>query len=136
MATGPLRALDAPFADPIRLVGFDLDSNEITSSQDLKFALYFESSGPIRRNYQIFTHLIGPDGQIVAQADRIAGADSYPTSLWAVGTRMRNAFEIRRPSGLTSGAYQLIAGLYDDLGRLSLSSGGDTVEIATIVVKP
>jgi hypothetical protein len=49
---------------------------------------------------------------------------------------MRNAFEIRRPSGLTSGAYQLIAGLYDDLGRLSLSSGGDTVEIATIVVKP
>ena len=136
LSPGPETMLDVGFAEPIRLVGYNLDSNEITAGQDLNFTLYFESKGPLERDYQVFTHLIGPDGLLVAQDDHIAGADSYPTSLWAVGAQMRVRFSIRLPADSPVGVYRLIAGLYDDVGRLAVSSGGDAVEIATIVVKP
>ncbi len=133
---GPQTMLDVDFAEPVRLVGYNLDSNEITAGQDLNFTLYFESNGPLERNYQVFTHLIGPDGSLAAQDDRIAGADSYPTSLWAVGVRMRNRFSIHLPADSPAGAYRLVAGLYDDVSRLAVSGGGDAVAIATIMVKP
>ncbi len=130
----PQRTLNVMFTGPIRLVGLDLNSNQILAGQDLKFTLYFELDGPIGPDYRIFTHLIGPDGSLAAQDDRIAGSDSYPTSLWATGARIRNTFNIRVPSDLPPGAYRLLAGLYDDSGRLRLSGGGDAVELATIAV--
>jgi hypothetical protein len=132
----PQHRLDASFADPVRLAGFDINSYQFESGQDLLFALYFESSGPIARNYQVFAHLIGPGGSIEAQADSIAGADSYPTSLWADGTRMRNRFSIRLPADLSAGTYRLLAGLYDESGRLALAGGGDAIEIAAITIEP
>jgi hypothetical protein len=101
----------------------------------LNFALYFESTGPIEPDYRIFTHLIRADGSVIAQDDRIAGADSYPTSLWATGARIRNRFSISVPPDLPPGSYRLIAGLYDDTGRLSVS-GSDSLEVSTIVVEP
>lgn len=135
-AAEPQNALNASFSGPIRLVGYNLAATTFVASQDVKIGLYFESSGRIDRNYRIFVHLIGPDGVIVAQDDRIAGADSYPTSLWAIGTRMRNTFNIRLPANIAPGTYRLIAGLYDELGRLAVSSGGDSIDVATITVKP
>jgi len=131
----PQHSLAVAFAEPIRLVGYDIDSNEIRAGQGLNFALYFESSGPINKNYLVFTHLIGPDGSIAAQDDRIAGADSYPTALWAIGTLMRNRFTIHLPADLPAGTYRLVVGLWDTSDRLAVSTGGDAVSIATLTVK-
>jgi len=133
---GPQQSVAVEFAEPIRLVGFDLNSNQSPPGGALSFALYFESSGPIARNYQVFTHLVGPDGSIAAQADGIAGSDSYPTSLWPAGVRMRNRFSMRLPPDLPPGDYRLRVGLYDDAGRLPLSSGGDAIDLATIAIRP
>jgi hypothetical protein len=135
-AASPQVPLDVAFTDPIRLAGYNLASDTVTAGQDVKLDLYFESSGSIERNYQVFVHLIGPDGVIVAQDDRIAGADSYPTSVWASGTLMRNSFAMRVPAGTPAGTYRVIAGLYDAAGRLSVSGGGDSIEIAAISIKP
>ena len=135
-AASPQVPLDVAFTDPIRLAGYNLASDTVTAGQDVKLDLYFESSGSIERNYQVFVHLIGPDGVIVAQDDRIAGADSYPTSVWASGTLMRNSFAMRVPAGTPAGTYRVIAGLYDTAGRLSVSGGGDSIEIAAISIKP
>ncbi len=133
---GPQHRLDLEFADPIRLAGFDINSYRFASGQDLFFGLYFESSGPIERNYQVFAHLLSPGGSIATQADSIAGADSYPTSLWANGTFMRNTFSIRLPADLSAGTYRLLVGLYDESGRLPVSSGEDAIELATITIEP
>lgn len=135
-AAGPGHALSVLFEGPIRLTGFDLNSNEFTASQELEFALYFESTGPIARNFRVFTHLIGPDGSIAAQDDHIAGADSYPTSLWATGAQVRNTFRIAIPLDAPPGNYRLIAGLYDGPDRLRVVGGDDSIEITTIVVRP
>ncbi len=133
---GPQQSVDVEFAEPIRLAGFDLNSNRSLPGEALDFALYFETSGPIARNVRAFTHLVGPDGSIAAQADGIAGADSYPTSLWPAGVRMRNRFSMQLPPDLPPGDYRLRVGLYDDAGRLPLSSGGDAIDLATITIRP
>jgi len=135
-ATGPQAPLDVAFTDPIRLVGYNLASDTVSAGQTVKLDLYFESSGSIGRNYQVFVHLIGPDGAPIAQDDHIAGADSYPTSLWASGTLMRNSFVLRVPADTPPGSYRLIAGLYDAAGRLSVSGGGDSIDIAAITIRP
>ncbi|HET7091185.1 MAG TPA: glycosyltransferase family 39 protein [Anaerolineae bacterium] len=132
----PQQPVAVEFEEPIRLVGFDLNSNRSLPGEALDLALYFESSGLIARNYHAFTHLVSPDGSIAAQADGIAGADSYPTSLWPAGARMRNRFSIRLPPDLPPGDYRLRVGLYDDAGRLPLSTGGDAIDLATITIRP
>jgi hypothetical protein len=133
----PQHALNEHFAEPLRLTGYDLASNQFSSSQNIEFALYFESSGAITNNYQVFTHLVSPAGQVVGQADRIAGADSYPTSLWSPGSLFRNTFSIHLKDDLSPGDYQLLVGLYDGPNRLALADGREAIEIATIhIVSP
>jgi hypothetical protein len=73
----------------------------------------------------------------VGQADRIAGADSYPTSLWSPGSLFRNTFSIHLKDDLSPGDYQLLVGLYDGPNRLALADGREAIEIATIhIVSP
>jgi len=50
--------------------------------------------------------------------------------------RMRNRFSMRLPPDLPPGDYRLRVGLYDDAGRLPLSSGGDAIDLATIAIRP
>ncbi len=66
----------------------------------------WKQTEPITGNYQIFTHLVAADGTLIAQADHIAGADSYPTSLWQPGNLLYNRFEIQLPAGTPPGEYQ------------------------------
>lgn len=136
-AATPQHALDERFTEPLHLIGYDLDRTEYTSGQNIEFALYFESSDAVVHNYQVFTHLVGPGGQVEGQDDRIAGADSYPTSLWSPGSLFRNTFSIHLNGDLSPGDYQLLIGLYDGPNRLALADGRDAIEIATIqIVNP
>ncbi len=100
----------------------------------LAFGLYFTSDDLIAGNYQIFTHLIGPAGSTVAQQDHIAGADSYPTSLWHPGNLILNRFKIDLPGDLAPGEYQIEVGLYDSSGRLRLIDGSDYISLMQLTV--
>ncbi len=134
---GPQHATDWRFAEPITLAGYDLGDTSLTRGESLNLALYWRATGPITRNYQVFTHLLAPDGSLVTGSDHIAGADNYPTSLWMVGTFIRNTFVLQLPSNAAQGMYSLEVGLYDARGRLKLSDAGgtDRIVLAQIVVK-
>jgi len=134
---GPQHMSDWRFADPIALAGYDLSATSLSPGESLDLALYWRTTGPITRNYQVFTHLVAPDGSLVTGSDHIAGADNYPTSLWMAGTFIRNTFALQLPSNMPQGTYSLEVGLYDAHGRLKLSSAGgaDRILLAQIVVK-
>jgi hypothetical protein len=132
----PQFALDAAFVEPVRAVGYNVDSRSIPIDMPLRFGLYLTAEGPIDGNYQIFTHLIDADGNLIAQADHIAGADSYPTSLWQPGNLFYNRFEINVPPGTPPGEYQVLIGLYDQRGRLPLSDGRDQLKLFDVTVVP
>jgi 4-amino-4-deoxy-L-arabinose transferase-like glycosyltransferase len=132
----PQRLTDIAFAAPVKLIGYNVNSGSITIDTPLRFGLYLETTGPIDRDYRIFTHLVDAAGALVAQADHIAGADSYPMSLWRPGSLFLNRFEIRVPAGTAPGEYRLVVGLYDAIGRLKLADGRDQISLFTITVSP
>jgi hypothetical protein len=132
----PQYPVDATFAEPIRAIGYNVDSRRNPIDTPLRFGLYLKAEGPITGNYQIFTHLVAADGTLIAQADHIAGADSYPTSLWQPGNLLYNRFEIQLPAGTPPGEYRVIVGLYDERGRLKLSDGRDHLELFDVTITP
>ena len=134
---GPQHVTDWHFAEPITLVGYDLSATSLAPGESLDLALYWRATGPITRNYQVFTHLVASDGNLMTGSDHIAGADNYPTSLWPAGTFIRNTFALQLPANAPWGTYSLEVGLYDMDGRLKLSDAGSTdrVLLAQIVVK-
>jgi 4-amino-4-deoxy-L-arabinose transferase-like glycosyltransferase len=132
----PQNALLADFSESIRAIGYNVDSRRIPIDTPLRFGLYLKAAGPIGGNYQIFAHLLAADGTLVAQADHIAGADSYPTSLWQPGNLLYNRFEIQPPAGTPPGEYQVVVGLYDERGRLKLADGRDHLELFDVTITP
>jgi hypothetical protein len=138
LGDGPQHMLDMRFNEPIALAGYDLDTATRVPGEWLDLALYWRASGHIGGNYQVFTHLLAPDGKMVGGSDRIAGADNYPTSLWTDGTLIRNTFTLRVPADAPPGVrstYTIEVGLYDAQGRLKLTDGADRILLAEIVVK-
>ncbi len=132
----PQQMVDATFSEPIRAVGYNVDSRRIPIDTPLRFGLYLEADGPITGNYQIFAHLVAADGTLVTQSDHIAGADSYPTSLWQPGNLLYNRFELQPPAGTPPGEYQVVVGLYDERGRVKLSDGRDHLELFDVTLTP
>jgi 4-amino-4-deoxy-L-arabinose transferase-like glycosyltransferase len=132
----PNAAEGAAFSEPIRAAGYNVDSRRNPIDTPLRFGLYLEATGPITGNYQIFAHLVAADGTLIAQADHIAGADSYPTSLWQPGNLLYNHFEVQAPAGTLPGQYRVIVGLYDEHGRLKLSDGRDHIDLFDVTLTP
>jgi mannosyltransferase len=132
----PQYAVNAGFSEPVQVVGYNVDSRRNPIDTPLRFGLYLKAEEPISGNYQIFAHLVAADGTLVAQADHIAGADSYPTSLWQPGNLLYNRFEIQPPAGTPPGEYHVLIGLYDDRGRLKLSDGRDRLELFDVTLTP
>ena len=132
----PQHRVDVAFAEPIRAVGYNVDSRRIPIDTPLRFGLYLEAAQPVTGNYQIFTHLVAADGTLIAQADHIAGADSYPTSLWQPGNLLYNRFELQPPMGTAPGEYRVIVGLYDERGRLPVGDGRDYLDLFEVTITP
>jgi 4-amino-4-deoxy-L-arabinose transferase-like glycosyltransferase len=136
IADAPQYPLAEVFAEPIRAVGYNVDSRRISIDTPLRFGLYLTAEGAVSGNYQIFTHLVDAQGNLIAQADHIAGADSFPTSLWKPGSLLYNRFEIAVPPGTRPGEYQVLIGLYDQRGRLALADGRDHLKLFDVTLTP
>lgn len=132
----PQHVVDYQFTDPLRLVGYNVDTTRTPVDTPVEFGLYLQADGSIGNNYTVFAHLVSPAGTLIAQADHIAGADSYPTSLWHPGSLILNRFKIDIPNGTLPGEYHITVGLYDSNDRLKLIDGRDQIDLFTIMITP
>ncbi|MDQ7030688.1 MAG: hypothetical protein Q9O62_13360 [Ardenticatenia bacterium] len=75
--------------------------------------------GPVLDDYNVFTHLVGPDGRQVAQDDGPPVDGAMPTWLFGPG-EYPDEHTIRVPEDLPAGRYRLRVGLYnlETLARL------------------
>ena len=92
-------------------------------------------------DYKVFTQILDDKGEIIAQQDKVAGAEAYPTSHWLPGAIVRNRFLLTVKQQASLGRYQLIVGMYDP-GRTMLrlpvqgeGFQGDHIALAEILVE-
>jgi hypothetical protein len=115
--------------DGIELVSISLPAEPLTPGSVLPVqflwtvSLSIDRAQPYERNLSVFVHLIDPQGQIVAQADRLPFDGRWPTPVWQVGESLQDTYQITVPDTLPSGHYGLRFGFYDAAGRLMLADG-------------
>jgi uncharacterized membrane protein len=125
----------------VRLLGYSLDRQTARPGDTLYLHLYWESLDEMDHDYKVFTQILDHEGRIVAQHDKIAGAESHPTSHWPPGTIVRDRFMLTVRPDAPPGQYALIAGLYRPsrrMPRLSVEgegANGDHVVLAEITVQ-
>ncbi|MDY6878412.1 MAG: hypothetical protein SWK90_19715 [Chloroflexota bacterium] len=108
--------LSARFGDSIALLGYDLEQELPSASGEtervLHLTLYWESLKPMARPYTVFTHLVGPDGQLAGQQDNMPLRDTAPTTCWLPGEVFADPYDISIGPQATPGDYTLETGFY------------------------
>ena len=85
----------------------------------LQLTLTWQAIRPFDRDLKLFVHLLDPSGQVIAQADPLAGlgagpeGEDYLTSQWGPGELIPNRVVVVIPPDAPAGPYQLAFGLYD-----------------------
>jgi hypothetical protein len=108
----PAYPMVADLEDQVRFLGYDLPVNTAHPGDTLYLYLYWEALPNVSRDYKVFTQLLDDDGEIIAQHDKVAGAEAYPTSHWTPGYTVKDRFLLTIRPEAPAGSYRLIAGLY------------------------
>ena len=134
--------LEATFGGRMRLLGYQLEGEDLGPGETLLVTLFWRSLTPMTENYSVFVHLLDGNDSIVAQRDRYPGQGTYPTSLWPAGTVIADSYALSLPStvltpnalGLAVGLYHLETGerleMFDPQGVLA----GDSLKFGRITV--
>ncbi|HEY89011.1 MAG TPA: phospholipid carrier-dependent glycosyltransferase [Thermoflexia bacterium] len=107
----------------ITWLGYALPTEaDLHAGGTLPVQLYWRADSAPARNYKVFVHLSGANGELYAQDDSVPVHWQRPTSGWAAGEIIIDAHELVIPPTLPAGRYTLALGMYDaeTLQRLPL----------------
>jgi len=133
---GDIARLDATFAGKIRLLGYRLLEDSLSSGCPLYLDLYWQPIVELDGNYSFLVHLVGDGGQVLGQMDVTHDMAGFKTGEVSV-----DRYEIRVLPTASPGSYRLITGVYITLPqggwqRLTTEEGGETVLLAEVEVVP
>jgi hypothetical protein len=99
--------------------------------------LYWESLAPVMEDYDVFIHMLAPNGDIVSQIDQQPLNGLAATSIWEPGQIIRVPYKINLPIDRADDNYLVETGMYlrESGVRLPVSGGersGDVIELTTL----
>ncbi|HRQ41235.1 MAG TPA: YfhO family protein [Chloroflexota bacterium] len=130
----------ANFGEQIALIGYTARRPTAVPGDMIPLELYWKALNPLDINFQVFVHLLSPDGVLVAQSDKLNPGE-FPTRRWSLDTYVRDEHYLALPPDLPPGEYRVSAGLWvqSEGWRLPLLVDGvqvgDNVELFTLVVR-
>ena len=101
--------VEAALEDVALLIGYE--TAPARGQQALDVTLYWFALREVATNYKAFVHLVGEDGQIIAQHDGDPVGGFTPTTRWRPGEIVPDRHRLPLPDG-AKGVYRLKAGLY------------------------
>ncbi len=102
------------FGGKIRLLGYQLDREEVAPGETLGITLYWQGLVEMEEDYYLFIHLLGRRGELVGHEDTYHGWGSYPTSLWRPGEIIADAYRLPiSQDALAPSLIRVDVGLYD-----------------------
>lgn len=124
---------------PIQLIGYDIDTTQVTRGETISFTLYWQADNATDGEYAVFNHLVNSNGEMVAQIDGSPLPDERrPTTTWDDDeeTFISRPFSLILPDDLAPGEYDLITGFYrrDSNERLQTADGDDSLLVATLII--
>lgn len=102
--------------DGVALLGYDVQPAPLHRGASLYLQLHWHVMAPPAHDWTVFTHLVTPDGTVVAGFDAPPGRGSLPTPRWQPGWRILDEYELALPPDLPPGEYLLRIGLYQPDG--------------------
>ncbi len=125
----PGMGLDVNLGDVLRLRGWEMEGAVWRPGSTLTVTLTWEPLVALGEEYVAFVHLLGPDGELVAQHDGPL-AHGQTASDWPVGVARRASVAIQLPPDLPPDDYRLVAGVYlwPSLERLPVLADGPEAE--------
>ena len=135
MATQPI---GARFEQGPELVGAAVEPLVVTAGESVLLTLEWRADAPVPVDYTVYTHLLAPDGTLIAQSDSQPVGGTRPMTGWAAGEVVRDQYAIVVPAGAPIGeGYILRVGIYDlaTLQRATLvGSDVDGVDVGSVQV--
>jgi hypothetical protein len=134
-------AVGANFDDKIELLGYNMGATRLAPDDKLSLSLVWRSrTSDMSQSYTVFVHLVGPDGALHGQWDKVPGERSkQPTTGWVTGEVVVDPIEVPLAPDAPPGTYRVQVGLYlaPDGPRLPLrgGAGGDALELGQIEVE-
>lgn len=97
----------AQFGEAAALLGYDLSSGAVAAGGTVQLVTVWQvQTAP--PDLRLFSHVVGPDGVPLAQADRL----DAPSGSWVAGDWLVQLHEFVVPEGTAVGTYPLTIGLY------------------------
>jgi len=135
--------LEAKVGDSVRLLGYDVESEQVRAGDVLRLTLYWEAVGEMEVSYTVFTHLLDASHHIWAQRDSVPGNGQVPTNTWVGGEIVTDVYELEVDPQTPPADYVLELGMYEAATgqRLQVRNPagepmGDRVLSETIAVLP
>ncbi len=130
----------AQFGSAATLMGYDLRANRLAVGEMVQLTTVWQlqHASP---DLRLFTHLVGPDGVPLAQADRL----DAPSGSWVTGDWLVQLHTFAVPPGTAVGSYPLAIGLYrcldaacEQTERLAVQQDGvalgDKLQLTELVI--
>lgn len=136
--TGTVGTVNLPVAigDRIRLIDFDLASDQLVPGSAVDLTLRWQTQFTMTDGYIVFMNIVDAQGNFVAQLDAVPADGVRPTPSWLPGETIIDRHVLMLPITVAPGEYRLLIGLYSPYGgwheRTSL--GGDAIQVATLHV--
>jgi hypothetical protein len=110
----PFAETDASFGDQLRLRATWVKPD--TSAGDLTYVvLRWQPLRAIDQDYKVFVHVVGADGSVAFQRDKIALNPLVPMTQWNVfgSDVIQDSYALLSPPNLAAGTYRVRVGVYN-----------------------
>ncbi|MCI0729476.1 MAG: glycosyltransferase family 39 protein, partial [Chloroflexi bacterium] len=90
----------ANFGEQMALLGYDAPGRPVSPGEAIRVILYWKAQRPLEINYQVFLHLLRPDGSFTGiQSDKLNPGE-FPTRRWPLDKYVRDEHRLVLPPDL------------------------------------